>query len=287
MLWVFILRSPLLTHFAFGLLTSMICLHSGNSPRLLSPVITFIGFGIILNVSGSNAPGAGTIFSALSLLSILIDPVNELVAIGPNIAAALDCFNRVQEYVMKEKRVDYRKLSLQGEESPGTPPEKTSDEPNITTIANLESKSANTSAIRLDNVDAGWSKKTLTLRNISLNLHPSTLNIVIGDIGSGKSTLLKLLLGEVSVLAKGSVSLTTDKIAFCDQTPFLRNKSIRDNIIGPLSYDPEWYDACINACALDVDFQEMPQKDSTIAGSRGIALSGGQKQRIVRLSTFF
>lgn len=265
----------------------MICLHPGNSPRLLSPVITFIGFGIIVNASGSNAPGMGTIFSALSLLSILIDPVNELVAIGPNVAAALDCFNRVQEYLMKEKHIDYRNLPLQGEESSSTPPEEKSDEPNITTEAILESRSANASAIRLDNVDAGWSKGTLALRNVSFSLHPSTLNMIIGDIGSGKSTLLKLLLGEVSVLAKGSVSLETDEIAFCGQTPFLRNKSIRYNIIGPSDYDSEWYNACTSACALDVDFQRMPQKDSTIAGSRGIALSGGQKQRIVRLAPFF
>lgn len=89
------------------------------------------------------------------------------------------------------------------------------------------------------------------------------------------------------MLAKGSVSLETDELAFCGQTPFLRNKSIRDNIISPLSYDFEWYNACINACVLDVDFQQMSQKDSTIAGSRGMALSGGQKQRIVRLSTSF
>lgn len=162
----------------------MVCLHLGNSPRLLSPVITFIGFGIITKVSGSNAPGTGTIFSALSLLSILIDPVNVLVAIGPNVAAALDCFNRVQEYVLTEKRVDYRNLPLRSEESSSTPLEKTSDEPN--TIANLESKPANTSAIRLDSVDAGWSKKALTLRNVSLNLHRSTLKIVIVNIGSGK-----------------------------------------------------------------------------------------------------
>jgi ATP-binding cassette, subfamily C (CFTR/MRP), member 1 len=286
LLWVFSLHSQVLSHFSFALLTFIICLHPGNAPRLLSPVITFIGYGIIVKVSGNEAPSTANIFSALSLLSILVDPVNELVAIGPNLAAALDCFNRVQEYVMKEKRVDYRNLSLNGEEKSGTPPEETSDERRITTIASLEPKPVNT-AIRLVNVDAGWSKKTLALRNITLNLHPSTLNIVIGDIGSGKSSLLKLLLGEVPVLAKGSVSLETDEIAFCGQTPFLRNQSIRDNIIGPLSYDFEWYNACINACALDVDFEQMPHKDSTIAGSRGISLSGGQKQRIVSLSSLF
>lgn len=213
--------------------------------------------------------------------------MNELVAIGPNVAAALDCFNRVQEYLMKEKHIDYRNLPLRGEQSPGTLTEKKTDEPNITTNAILESRSANSSAIRLDNVDAGWSQNTLVLRNISLTLYPSTLNMIIGDIGSGKSTLLKLLLGEVSVLAKGSVSLETDKIAFCGQTPFVRNRSIRDNIIGPSEYDSQWYNACISACALDVDFAQMPQKDSTIAGSRGITLSGGQKQRIVRLSSLF
>lgn len=221
--------------------------------------------------------------------------MNELVAVGPNLAAALDCFNRIQQYVMNEKRVDYRNLlHVEPLHEDETPPARRQAEknnaiaiiPTRNTTLDLATTTA-TPAIQLRNVDAGWSKKTLTLRNISLELKPSTLNLIIGDIGSGKSTLLKLLLGEVPVFAKGSVSLETDKIAFCDQSPFLRNKSIRDNIVGPLVYDAEWYNSCIDACALNVDFQQMAKKDGTIVGSRGVALSGGQKQRIVSFGFYF
>lgn len=256
----------------------------GNTPRLLSPIIMFIGYGIIIKLSGDEAPDTATIFSSLSLLSILIDPVNELVAIGPNLAAALDCFNRIQEYVFKEKRLDYRKLSCQCEEMPTEDQTKSSKDgkkEESTTIMRLENKPSG-AEIRLADVNAGWSKKTHVLHNISLKIERSTLNIVIGDVGSGKSTFLRLLLGDVTLM-KGSVALSTEEIAFCDQIPFIRNQSIRDNIIGPLGYDSEWYNTCIAACALDIDFQQMPQEDSTVVGSKGIALSGGQKQRIVSL----
>ncbi|EED13275.1 multidrug resistance protein, putative [Talaromyces stipitatus ATCC 10500] len=266
----------------------------GNSPRLLSPIITFIGFGIVVKLSGDKAPSTAIIFSSLSLLSILIDPVNELVAVGPNLAVALDCFNRVQQYVTNKKRVDYRIFSHRKplDEDTSTARSETgrNNAMETTTLENTElalSTTATKSAIQLRNVDAGWSTQTLTLRDVSLDLNPSTLSLIIGDIGTGKSTLLKLLLGEVPVLAKGSVSLATDEVAFCGQTPFLRNQSIRDNIIGPFAHDAEWYGACIDACALDVDFEQMVEKDGTVVGSRGMSLSGGQKQRIALARTVY
>ncbi|KAH8700537.1 putative multidrug resistance protein [Talaromyces proteolyticus] len=257
----------------------------GNSPRLLSPIITFIAFGIVVKTSGNKTPDTATIFSALSLLSILIDPVNELVAIGPNLAMALDCFNRIQEYVTQEKRVDYRDFSCYRDDNNSTdanPAPKRKNEigaKGAAALSTLEEEPTAGTEIQLINVDVGWARKTLTLQNLSLTIDPLSLNIVIGDVGSGKSTFLKLLLGEVMIL-KGSVRLGTDEIAYCDQTAFVRNQSIRENIVGPLNYDSEWYSTCIKACALDVDIQTMPQMDSTVVGSKGIALSGGQKQRI-------
>lgn len=233
---------------------------------MLSPVVTFIGYGIIIRYSSGQAPSTATIFSALSLLSVLISPVNELVAAVPNLTAALECCSRIQQYATGKKRIDFRTLIRSRDVSDGE--------------MRLKSVENSTSIIELKQVHAGWSPDQTVLRGISMQMSAGTLTIVVGPIGCGKSTLLQILLGE-GILHSGSVNLSTDDIAYCDQTPFLTNRSIRENILGNLDYDQEWYDSCLRACALDVDIHQFSGGDKSLVGSKGIALSGGQKQRLV------
>lgn len=239
---------------------------------MLSPVITFIGYGIISKYSANKAPSAATIFSSLSLLSMLISPVNELVSAIPNLAAALECCNRIQEYVTGNKQIDFRSLS---------------HEPGVSNVESVNETECETfergpSIIELRQVNAGWHPDRTVLHDLSMQISVRTLTMVIGPVGCGKSTLLKILLGE-GILHSGSVNLSTDDIAYCDQTPFLTNRSIRQNILGALDYDQEWYLSCLRACALDVDIRHFPDGDNSVVGSKGIALSGGQKQRLVCL----
>lgn len=58
---------------------------------------------------------------------------------------------------------------------------------------------------------------------------------------------------------------------------------MRDIVIGYAHYDVERYDQVIEACALREDFDQLPQGDMTVVGSKGFSLSGGQKQRIVSI----
>ncbi|PQE21894.1 ABC transporter protein [Rutstroemia sp. NJR-2017a BVV2] len=241
----------------------------GNASNMLSPVITFIGYGIIAKYSANKAPSAATIFSSLSLLSMLISPVNELVSAIPNLAAALECCSRIQEYVTGNKQVDFRSLSHE----PGVSNVENTNE------TNCETFESGGSIIELRQVSAGWHPDRTVLHDLSMQISVSTLTMVIGPVGCGKSTLLQILLGE-GILHSGSVNLSTDDIAYCDQTPFLTNRSIRQNILGALDYDQEWYISCLRACALDVDIRLFPDGDKSIVGSKGIALSGGQKQRL-------
>ncbi|CCD44945.1 similar to ABC transporter [Botrytis cinerea T4] len=241
----------------------------GNAANMLSPVVTFIGYGIIAKYSSGKAPSAATIFSSLSLLSVLISPVNELVSAIPNLASALECCNRIQQYTEGKKQVDFRRLTCE----PRVSDVETNREPKY------EKSESGTSIIELRQVNAGWSPEKTVLHDFSVQITAGTLTIVVGPVGCGKSTLLQILLGE-GILHSGSVSLSTDDIAYCDQTPFLTNQSIRQNIVGNLDYDQEWYISCLRACALDVDIHQFPDGDNSRVGSRGISLSGGQKQRL-------
>ena len=195
---------------------------------------------------------------------MLISPVNELVGAIPNLSAALECCSRIQNYATSKKKVDFRKLTCERSVS-----EKES-----------ENHERVVSVIEFEQVNAGWSVDKTVLHDLSMQMSAGMLTIIVGPIGCGKSTLLQILLGE-GMLHSGSVTLSSNDIAYCDQTPFLTNSSIRQNVLGNLDYDQEWYDSCLRACALDVDIRQFSDGDKTLVGSRGIALSGGQKQRLV------
>ena len=122
----------------------------------------------------------------------------------------------------------------------------------------------------------------LALTDINLHLIPGTLTVICGDVGSGKSALLLALLGELEVVGNGSVSLSSLNVAYCPQTPFILNASVRDNILfySTDTFDQERYAQALQVCALDDDVSRLPAGSETEIGERGINLSGGQKARL-------
>ena len=70
------------------------------------------------------------------------------------------------------------------------------------------------------------------------------------------------------------------QIAYVPQTAWIQNLSIRDNILFGRPYNEAKYRDVVHACALEPDFQMLPQGDSSFGGLRGLNLSGGQRQRV-------
>lgn len=91
--------------------------------------------------------------------------------------------------------------------------------------------------------------------------------------------MLKALLGEIPC-SEGKVALASPSVAYCDQTPWHMNGTIKDSIVAMSDYDPLWYASVIQACALEEDLAQFPRGDAAVIGSKGVALSGGQSQRI-------
>lgn len=143
----------------------------------------------------------------------------------------------------------------------------------------------------MNNVNFGWKASPPDRAGITLTLESTptgNLVTIVGPVGSGKSTFLKGLAGETPVV-QGNLFIKYPHLAFCEQTPWLTNGTIRDNIIGerPLStLDGEWYSTVVKACGLDLDLKRMPAGDETLVGSNGAKLSGGQKQRVVSFQPF-
>uniref|UniRef100_L2G2V8 ABC multidrug transporter n=1 Tax=Colletotrichum fructicola (strain Nara gc5) TaxID=1213859 RepID=L2G2V8_COLFN len=213
----------------------------GQLPSIMTPSITLAAFAIAQRLAGGAPLNVVQAFTSLSLLGILINPVSELVMVPRHLAMTIGCLDKIQEFLAKEKREDYRivKSRRQGQ-------------PNGVAI----------------------------LHDLDLEIKPATLTMVVGPVGSGKSTLLKSLVGETYRIAGDVEYAASPEVAYCDQDPWILNQSIKDNITGSASYDAVLYDKVIAACQLEEDIRLLPDGDGTIVGSSGAALSGGQKHRI-------
>ena len=78
---------------------------------------------------------------------------------------------------------------------------------------------------------------------------------------------------EPDIKIKGTVSLI-------EQSPWILNQTIRDNILFGQSLIPEKYNETIEICQLARDLEILPGGDLTQIGENGINLSGGQKARV-------
>ncbi len=125
---------------------------------------------------------------------------------------------------------------------------------------------------------AGQDAVKPTLSGVNVEVRAGRVVCVVGAVGSGKSTLCAGLVGEAQ-LAAGTVTLRSS-LAFAQQSAWIMNASVRDNILFGKPYDAEWYARVLAACQLLPDLDLLPQRDQTFVGERGVNLSGGQRQRV-------
>lgn len=139
-------------------------------------------------------------------------------------------------------------------------------------------------AVRFSMVSLDVSATTASvLRNATFSLQRGRTAMFTGPVGCGKSTLLSAIAGQRQ-LSTGSIAVSNRRIAYCTQRPWIRNATIRANIVGANCYNASRYSQVLFICALDTDIQRLSLGDLTICGSEGCKLSGGQKTRLVSTS---
>ena len=69
-------------------------------------------------------------------------------------------------------------------------------------------------------------------------------------------------------------------MSYVQQTPWILNQTVRDNILFGQEFDHTRYNNIIEACQLLKDFEMLEAGDMTEIGEKGMNLSGGQKARI-------
>ncbi|EPE07201.1 abc transporter [Ophiostoma piceae UAMH 11346] len=261
-----------------------IALAVAYTPQMFSPVFAFV-FSLGGSASLEKAQTA-EIFTALSFIVLIAMPFVTVLQGVPNVLAALACLGRVQDFLEKEPRDDFR------------------EEAEASLTSSGKDEKDETAAATIDAAHIGWGADKFHMSDVQLEIPAGKLTIVVGPIASGKSTLCKALLGEVpfyQAKAGGSVLRVKNgllpsggqRIGYCDQEPFLFNATVRENVIGIVApdeiaehaqptppFDEARYREAIEAAMLLSDLAQLPQGDRTKVGSNGITLSGGQRQRV-------
>jgi ABC-type multidrug transport system fused ATPase/permease subunit len=257
--------------------------------RVFSPIATI---GTFAGLSGGNI-STSKIFTSLSIFALGTDPLLTLVMALMQFAASAGSFTRIEEFLNKDT---VESIRAGYENAAGT--QKRQLSPTAASLADISEEGdiemepkplhpenpflalSGTAAIDIEKASFGWdTKKDPILKDITATIAPGTFTMVIGPSGCGKSTLLQAMLGEVPSMG-GSMHAKVDSMAYCSQSPWHMNVSIRESVTAMLEFDAKWYRTVLRACALDKDLEQISAGDDTIIGSGGTALSGGQSQRI-------
>ncbi|KAF7919657.1 hypothetical protein EAE99_008509 [Botrytis elliptica] len=259
-------------------------------PEMISPVVTF---AIFINLANHNSGAFATsvVYTSISTLLLETQPLTQLFQVIPQLAAAVGSFGRISNFLDSQSLVDEREnfdsnfktrggTLVSGTDDITLENLKLSQETKPSDFLNLPIMPlASKVGIKIQGGAFGWTENHHTLHHINLEFPKSQLTMVIGPVASGKSTLCNAILGEVP-FSEGTIQLSSFQIALCDQTPFLTNSTIRENIVGSSVFDDLWYNTVVDAVSLSHDLKSLPLGDQTLAGANGLGLSGGQKQRV-------
>jgi ABC-type multidrug transport system fused ATPase/permease subunit len=209
----------------------------------LSPLLCIVMFGFLSKQMGTLT--AELAFTALSLFNTLRFPMVMLPNAARSYSSASAAYNRIRDFLNSDKVVDHRHvLQTAG-------------------VVEIHSLPVGPSGAMLDK----WAAS------------PGELWIFQGPVRSYKTTLIETIAGHCFIAPSASVGVG-GRVSYAMQRPWLRQATIRDNIVCCEPWNAERYDRVLFACALKTDLSVMQLGDETPIAEKGISLSGGQRQRV-------
>lgn len=231
--------------------------------------VTSLGLAITWWIGGlavlSGGMSLGTLVAITGFVVLLYAPMQRFTTVANVYQKGLVAFERIQEVL--------------------TAPSRIVDDPRAPALRVTEGR------VTLDHVAFRYDGREV-LRDVSLELGPRGLTILLGRNGSGKSTLLKLLTrlydpaaGSVRIDGQDlrSVRLASlrEQVAVVPQRATVFSGTLADNLrLGrPEATEPEVLAAARQA-GLDELLARLPRGLATIVGPGGTGLSGGEAQRV-------
>ena len=146
--------------------------------------------------------------------------------------------------------------------------------------------------IQFEDVTFAYEEGKDVLKHLNLAFEPNKTTAVVGKSGSGKSTILSLL-NKLYTVSKGRLTVdgvdineltedsVRDNIGIVTQTPYIFNRTIRENLlfINPEATEEQMISALKRAQIYDM-VKKLDKGLDSLVGENGVMLSGGQKQRI-------
>src|SRR5690242_5680013 len=242
--------------------TSLMSLSAAGLMGVVSAIIMELGAHKILGGTMT----LGTFFAFNIFLGLLVAPVFQIVAIGPQITEAITGLECTRE-ILNEKLED--------------------DEPGRTQTLDRVN-----GLVEMENVSFAYDTRKEVLHEVSFRSEPGTVTALVGPSGAGKSTIIGLIAAfyvpsSGRVLIDG-VDLSTVKLnsyrtqlGVVLQETFLFDGTIRENVAfaRPNATEEEILAAC-HIARVDEFAESFENKYDTVVGERGVKLSGGQKQRV-------
>ena len=252
-------------------------------PADFAPYAVFVVYTIIALTRNDQTLLTSQAFTTVSLISILTTPLLSFVQTLPQITQSMGCFERIQDYCSRERSFDLSS-TLPGSNKASN---VSLDEVEMVAMPKQDKHVGNPSShgsfVSFQDANVSWvADGEAVLRNLTLSIPRNRIVMVIGPVGCGKSALLESIMGRM-IIKDGQMNSPEASVAYCPQTPWIMNSSIRFNITGETEFDEKWYASTISACALTSDLSMLPDGDMHLAGSNGVSLSGGQKQRVVSI----
>ncbi|KAJ3493276.1 hypothetical protein NLG97_g4832 [Lecanicillium saksenae] len=209
---------------------------------------------------------AAKVFPLLTVLQLIQQPLSGILGAIAGWKNTLACFARIQDFLCIEEVRDTRTRRVSKDNCPLGQKSKMGNE--------------NAHMVRFQSVDiAPCGSKRPLLRGVDFQLAVGSTTGLIGLTGGGKSTIVHGILGH-SEISKGSVSVNADKIGYCGEHVWLRDTTVRANIVGDLEFDQDRFDMVVKSCLLEEDLRQLPGGADYIVGTNGSNLSGGQRQRV-------
>ncbi len=146
--------------------------------------------------------------------------------------------------------------------------------------------------IQLIDITYSHSPERKSLIGTNLIIKKNSHVSFVGPSGSGKTTCVDILIGllkpssghvliDQNPLKEVNLDSFLAHVGYVQQTPFLFNGSIKDNLLwsNPNATEDEMWDAL---CLANIDsfVRSTKRQLDTFVGERGVSMSGGQKQRI-------